>query len=187
MIHDPELIEKIQKLPKIQFDGDVFRATGIKADPAAFSTSGGRWSISGDSDGGFSILYTSLERNGALAEVASYLSLLSPVPQKSLKVHRITVSVNQTLKLAASNFSDLGIDPEAYGQRSYERTQLIGAAINFLELDGLIAPSARWSCDNLMIFENNHSLESKLEVIEDEEVLYQEWKQYSDNREGSVN
>ncbi len=120
-------------------------------------------------------MYTSLEREGAIAEVASYLALLTPVPRKPLKVHTLDVSVEKALRIAVTNFHALGIDTETYDRRNYERTQIVGAAANFLELDGLLAPSARWKCDNLMIFENRHSLNSKLVVDASEEVPFREW------------
>jgi hypothetical protein len=63
-----------------------------------------------------------------------------------------------------------------YGERDYVHTQNIGAALAFLGLDGLIAPSARWSCENLMIYQSNYqSLTERLEVIEDEQVDWGEW------------
>ena len=49
-----------------------------------------------------------------------------------------------------------------YGERDYAQTQNIGAAIAFLGLDGLITPSARWSCNNLMIFQTNHQPNERL-------------------------
>ena len=62
-----------------------------------------------------------------------------------------------------------------YGERDYEVTQSIGAAIACLGFDGLIAPSARWSCDNLMIDQSNHLLTEPLEVMEEAEVDWQAW------------
>lgn len=59
MIHDPELLDLIQRLPRSAFDGQVFRTTGLKADPTAFSTNGGRWAPPDGTDGSCSILYTS--------------------------------------------------------------------------------------------------------------------------------
>jgi glycerophosphoryl diester phosphodiesterase len=175
MIHDPELIDQIQKLPTTSFDDSVFRATGMNADPTAFSTNGGRWAAPEIEDGGFSILYTSLEGKGAVAEVASYLALLTPVPRKPLKLHTLGVSVDKALKVAVSDFEALGIDVGTYSQRNYERAQRVGAAINFLELDGLIAPSARWECDNLMIFANRHSMDLKLALSESKDVPFDDW------------
>ena len=176
MIHDPELIEQIQRLPHRSFNDNVFRATGINSDPTAFSTSGGRWAIPEGTDGGFSILYTSLVREGAIAEVASYLGLLNPIPKKPLKVHTISVSVDQAIRVAVGDFAALGIDPNDYSSRNYERTQLVGAAINFLELDGLLAPSARWQCENLMIFANNHPLDATLDAIDEELIPFTDWQ-----------
>ena len=39
-----------------------------------------------------------------------------------------------------------------YGERDYERTQAIGDAAYFLGFDGLLVPSARWDCQNLVVF-----------------------------------
>lgn len=175
MIHDPELLDAIAALPSGSLDRSVFRATGLTADPTVFSHSGGRWAPSDEDEGGFPILYTSLDKNGAIAEVASYLSLLSPVPRKSLKVSEIYVTTQKSLTLAYDRLGSLGINTAGYSARSYKKTQVVGAAINFLGYDGLIAPSARWNCENLMIFEANHLLESRLDILSSEEVAPEEW------------
>lgn len=110
--------------------------------------------------------------------MASYLKLQTPVPNKPLNLHTLAVSPKKTLKLAMGDFQSLGINQKLYGQRNYERTQLIGAAINFLEFDGLLAPSARYKCYNLMLFENNYSLEAKLEVKSTELVTPPDWQKF---------
>ena len=100
-----------------------------------------------------------MERDGALAEVVSYLMLLTPLPlSRPLKVSRLGVSTAKTLRLARVGLEGLGVDMARYGERDYARTQNIGAALAFLGLDGLIAPCARWQCDNLMIYQTNHLL-----------------------------
>lgn len=176
MIHDLELTDRLGALQQESFDGHVFRATGPNADPTASSTSGGRWAPSSRQDCWYPVLYTSLERDGAIFEVATYLGQLTPVPKKPLMVHEIAVTTSKTLRLVRANFSELGIDESRYGERNYHRTQEIGAAINFLELDGLIAPSARWDCDNLIIFSENHSLNERLEKLRSERVEWREWQ-----------
>ncbi|MEO1226439.1 MAG: RES domain-containing protein [Pseudomonadota bacterium] len=90
-------------------------------------------------------------------------------------MHKLGVSVEKALKIVVADFPALGIDPKSYDQRNYDRTQVVGAAINFLEMDGLLAPSARWSCDNLMIFANSHSLDARLTVESTEDVHFDEW------------
>lgn len=170
MIHDPELLDHLSTLPVESFDGKVHRATGVSADPTAASSNGGRWSPPD-----VSVLYTSLEPDGALAEVASYLALLTPLPRKPLRLHEIETATNCTLRFLRSDFPALGLEEELYGLRDYAVTQRIGAAINFLGYDGLISPSARWNCENLTIFVDNHPLDNKLNVINSKDVDWQDW------------
>ena len=175
MIHDQGLVDQLSVLAVERFDGDVFRVTGASADPLASSSNGGRWAPPANG-GEVSILYTSLERDGALAEVVSYLAMLTPLPtSKPLKVSRLGVSTSRTLRIARVTLERLGVDIVQYGERDYRRTQNIGAALAFLGLDGLIAPSARWACDNLMIYTANHLLTERLELIESELVEWGSW------------
>lgn len=122
------------------------------------------------------ILYTSLVWDGALAEVVSYLALLTPLPtSRPLKVSRLSVSTSKTLRLVRVELQGLGVDLTRYGERDYSRTQSIGAALAFLGIDGLIAPSVRWACDNLMIYQTNHLLSERLEVLAEENVDWGDW------------
>jgi len=180
LIHDPLLLDALSSLPVTEFEGRVFRVTGNQADPVAFSQSGGRWAMDTDKEGGCPILYTSTKREGAVAEVASYLALLTPIPQKPLKMNELEVSLDKTLRLAVTDFASVGIEGTTYDVRNYLQTQRVGAAINFLELDGLIAPSARWNCDNLMIYGDNHSMEKQLEVIGSSALPFDEWISYAE-------
>ncbi|MBV8356933.1 MAG: RES family NAD+ phosphorylase [Deltaproteobacteria bacterium] len=176
MIHDQDLVDQLAGLATERFDGEVFRATRPSADPIAASIIGGRWAPGARSESDAAVLYTSLESDGALAEVVTFLAEQTPMPgPRPLKVSRLGVSTAKTLRLARAHLERLGVEMSRYGERDYGRTQEIGAALSFLGLDGLIAPSARWPCDNLMIFANNHSLTDRLEVIGDTEVEWRSW------------
>ena len=175
MIHDPVLTDQLSALPTVRFDGEVFRVTGMSADPIAPSINGGRWAPRPNGDPGVSVLYTSLERDGALAEVVSYLVDLTPRPSKPVRAHRLAVTTSRSLRLLQADLEGLGVDPKRYGERDYSVTQKIGAAMNFLGLDGLIAPSARWECENLMIFAENHGVLEKLEAVDADDVDWQAW------------
>ena len=94
---------------------------------------------------------------------------------RPLKISQLGVSTSKTLRLARVTLESLKVDMNRYGRRDYVRTQNIGAALAFLGVDGLIAPSARWKCDNLMIFTGNHQLSKRLEVIQSEEVHWLSW------------
>ena len=113
---------------------------------------------------------------GRIAEVASFLAELTPIPgPRPISVTRLAVSTSHTLQLVRTDLATLGVDLARYGERDYDRTQKIGAALVFLGFDGLIAPSARWSCDNLMIFGDNHALTEKLEVVGEELFEWRVW------------
>lgn len=176
MIHDQNLVDWLSLLPVERFEGEVFRATGLSADALAFSGSGGRWAPPARDGADVSVLYTSFQRDGAIAEVVSWLTQLTPLPlSRPLKLSRLGVSTAKTLRLARIGLERLGIDMARYGERDYDRTQNVGAALAFLGLDGLIAPSARWNCDNLMIYQANHLLRERLDVLETEQVDWIAW------------
>ncbi len=175
MIHDQGLVDQLSAFPLERFDGEVFRAVRVSADALAFSVKGGRWAPPAQDGLDVPVLYTSLERDGALAEVASYFAMLTPLPSKPLKIAKLGVSTSKTLRLARAGLEVLGVDMARYGSRDYQQTQSIGAALAFLGLDGLIAPSARWHCDNLMVYQTNHSLTERLDVLGEEQVDWRAW------------
>lgn len=171
MIHDSELLDQLSRLPQCAFESDVFRATRKGLNPLAPSTSGGRWSP----PDGPAVLYTSLEREGSLAEIAHHLSQFTPIPSKPIVVHTLSVATRRTLRILKADRPVLGIDADRYAEDNYHATQALGAAIAFLECDGLIAPSARWPCDNLILFMDNCGPEMRLEVSRSEDVDWLGW------------
>ncbi|MEX2648820.1 MAG: RES family NAD+ phosphorylase [Alphaproteobacteria bacterium] len=179
MRYDPDLADRLGAFPTDRFKGEVFRATRKSADPVAPSLSGGRWARPQSTDDpGTSVLYTSMERDGAMAEVASVLADQSPVPGSlTIKVTRLAVTTSRTFRLVSASLAALGVDMSRYGERDYARTQEIGSTLAWLGLDGLIAPSARWTCESLMIFTDNHNLREKLESIGEEFVEWRQWAQ----------
>lgn len=171
MIHDPRLIDVLSKLPTQTFSGEVFRATRRNLDPITPSTSGGRWAP----QDGPAVLYTSFERNGALAEIAYHWSQFDPRPTKPAMLHHLGVQSNRTLRLIRSDLSGLGIGSSEYDIPNYSRTQEVGAVVAFIGCDGLIIPSARWDCENLVLFTDNLAMDIALELKASEEVDWQLW------------
>lgn len=171
MIHDPDLLDRLADLPTESFHGDVFRATRLSLDPLAASASGGRWGPTG----GPNVLYTSLLRDGALAEISFHWSLQTPRPSRPAAVHTLRVTAPTTLRLIRAEIAALGVSGTEYVRPNLQRTQEIGAAIEFLGYDGLIAPCARWACDNLVLFPDSASFAGSLEAIGREEVDWLMW------------
>lgn len=172
MIHDPALLDKLCAFDPIKFEDHVFRATRKSLDALTPSTSGGRWAPK-DS---VSVLYTSCTRDGALAETCFHWSQFTPTPTKPVALHKLRVTAKKTLRLLRVDLETLGADWRKYSEVNYARTQEIGAAVAFLECDGLIAPCARWDCENLMIFTDNHRVDdNELELVSTEEVDWRAW------------
>lgn len=61
----------------------------------------------------------------------------------------------------------LGMDWGRYAEADYSLSQEIGAAVSFLECDGLIVPSARWDCNNVIAFTDNEGPHTQLAVVGD--------------------
>ena len=64
---------------------------------------------------------------------------------------------------------------DVYQNVNLTRTQEIGAAVEFLDCDGLIAPSARWGCDNLMLFPERMGTDATLQRVRSETIDWIAW------------
>jgi hypothetical protein len=171
LIHDPELLDKLAAFKTEPFEGQTYRATRMSLDPTAYSSWGGRWAPKDDCPA----LYTSLEPDGAIAEISYHWGLMIPKPTKPVMLHTLNVSASQTLKLIRADLKALGVDLDRFGNLDYIRTQEIGSAVAFLDNDGLIVPSARWDCDNLILFENG-ALKVQLDPVgEPRQIDWQAW------------
>jgi hypothetical protein len=175
MKYDPELADQLSSHQTESFEGRVYRATRPLADPTAPSTNGGRWANPENNE---PVLYTSMEKEGALAEVCSVLAQQTPVPGAvQIKVTTLSVTTSKSLRLTRNQLIALGVDMEQYGTRDYGRTQEIGSTAAWLGFDSLIAPCARWSCDNLVLFANKHNMDERLQVDGHVLVEWREWAQ----------
>jgi RES domain-containing protein len=154
---DNTLIDAVETHRPVQFEGTVWRVVRETRSPLACARSGGRWD-----DGTFDVLYTAAERDGAIAEMYFHLARGQPVfpSQVRYELHELSVTLERALKLAdLAALAALGRDTARYGQLSYDartdeypRSQDIAEVAHFLEFDGLIVPSARWACSNIILF-----------------------------------
>ena len=146
---DLELLDALDGLERIALELTVWRAVRQGRDVLAASATAGRWD-----PGTFDVLYTALARDGAIAEMHFHLSRQPVFPSRvKFTVSEIAVRTARTLKFADLNaLRPLGVDVRTYVQVLYRRTQEIGDAAAFLGFDGIIAPSARWDCNNLVLF-----------------------------------
>ena len=126
-----------------------------------------------------SVLYGAADRDGAIAEINFHLSRGQSVFPSRMRhdLFELSIRAQQTLVLADMNqLKQLGVDDSRYRELLYTRTQEIGAAAAFLGFDGLIVPSARWNCQNIILFLDVINLE-EIETISVERVDWQTWRQ----------
>ena len=131
----------------------------------------------------FDVLYTSLEPDGAVAEIHFHLSRQPVFPSKFVwQLHEIALRATKTLQFAdLAALAPLGVDSARYGEILYGRTQAIGDAADFLGFDGLIAPNARWPCQNLVIF-TDRVAPADLEVLSRALIDWTAWRKTSRRR-----
>lgn len=171
---DLTLLDKIDAFARERFEGRVWRCVREGRDPLLGSPSQSRWC-----NGEFSVLYTSLDRDGALAEINALLSLQPVFPSKLRWIcYEVRVRAPNTLRLAdLPTLEKLGVDTSAYAQRRYERTQGVADAAFFLGFDGLLVPSARWDCSNLVLFTDRLG-PADIELVSDSgvDIHWTEWR-----------
>ncbi|MBK6615299.1 MAG: hypothetical protein IPG27_14700 [Ottowia sp.] len=90
-------------------------------------------------------------------------------------LHKLRVMAHRTLRLVRADLPTLGVPESAYTDVNLPRTQEIGAAVEFLGCDGLIAPCARWACDNLILFPDRMGLDATPEIVTSEAVDWVTW------------
>lgn len=169
---DLALLDVLDAHPGIAFEGDVWRIARPERDVLQGHPSKARWD-----PGTFDVLYTSLAREGVLEEIHFHLSRQPVFPSRLQSIlHRITVQTRRTLKLAdLQAVAALGIAPETFSSLDYSRSQEIADAADFLGFDGIIAPSARWPCQNLVLFTDKLA-PGDLVLAESEPVDWDVWR-----------
>ena len=169
---DPELLEYLESCRHGRFDGIVKRVVWADRSPIQGSNSGrGRWN---SPDCQFEVLNTSLAAEGADAEFEAFWLLFEQRPDRRALNWKLRVRLLRVVELGFEEFGKLGIEPTVYRTRDYSRTQEISDALNYLGCDGLIAPSARYDCNNLVVYMQNLNRDCFLEEINSREFLWPE-------------
>jgi RES domain-containing protein len=173
-VHDRAILDALDAIDPKPFEGEVWRVTRKGREALRGSGTHGRWSPNGE----FEVLYTSLEREGALAEIGYRLSLEPVWPSRiQHEIHRIEARTARTLHIAdLAALQPLGVDIAKYQGFDYEATQAITAAAYFLAFDGLLVPSARSRCANLVLFLERVTEYGHLDVRESQPVDWTAWR-----------
>ena len=156
-VRDNAIIDILETIPKQLFEGSVWRIVRGDRDPLRSSAPKGRWD-----DGSFEVLYTSLEADGARAEMYFHLLRGQPVfpSQMEFRLYEIDLKLARAIEIPdKDHLAAIGVDVNNYGGLGYSRkdeeytaSQMIGEAAHFLDADALIVPNARWACRNVVLF-----------------------------------
>lgn len=169
---DPDLLDLLDAHEGVAFEGNVWRIVREGRDVLQGYPASARWD-----PGTFDVPYASLKREGALAEIYFHLTRQPVFPSKIRSMlYRIEVKTRRTLRIAdLGALEALGVSRDSYSGLSYERTQEIGDAAAFLGFDGILAPSARWPCQNLVLFLDRFAPHD-FAVFESEAVDWIAWR-----------
>lgn len=170
---DDRLLDLVGAIEPTPYKGPMWRVVRAGRDVLDGSRGSGRWNTAD-----MSVLYGAAERDGAIAEIALHLGRGQSVFPSRMRhdLFELAVKAKQALVLAdMAQLKRLGVDEGRYRELLYTRTQEIGAAAAFLGFDGLIAPSARWDCQNIILFLDAIDLE-EVRSISFEPVDWTAWR-----------
>jgi len=172
---DSDLIDALELCAPIELNQTLWRVVHESRDPCQCSRPGGRWD-----DESIEVLYTSVERDGAMAEMHFHLRRGQPVvPSKiAYRLHELHITIDGVIDLTDRQFLlNIGVDMSSFGQllyankdQEYQRTQQIGEAAHFLDFSGILVPNARSDCNNVVLFCDRFTPD-QLDEIDDHGII----------------
>ena len=166
MIYPPDLLDVLQSAAASAWSGTVYRHMFGSYPPARSNTTGARWN-----DADLAAIYTSCERDTALAEAEYYIAIQPLRPRAKRTLYTIRVSLKNVLDLTAPRLlPELGINDSVLSNPDHSACRRIGGAVHWLGHDGLLVPSARRAGGtNLVIYGQDFSV-SEFEIISEERI-----------------
>ena len=168
-IRDRALLDALERLTQAPFSGTVWRSVREGRSPIECWRAGGRWD-----DRSFDVLYTSEVREGAVEERRFHLFRGQPFPPSKVRYELFELRVRLSAVISFNDFDALqsiGLDTGSYGKVSYDAkeieyptSQQIAEASFFLGADGILVPSARHECQNLIVF-CEQDTQMKIELV----------------------
>jgi RES domain-containing protein len=171
--HDDRLLDALGEIEGEPFQGAMWRVVRAGRSVLDGSRGAGRWNPAT-----LSVLYGAEAPDGALAEMHYHLARGQSVFPSRMQhdLYELRIATKQTLVLAdMQQRARLGIEERRYREMLYERTQEVGAAAAFMGFGGIIAPSARWDCQTIVLFLDAFDLDD-IEVVGSERINWNAWR-----------
>lgn len=168
MVHDPALLDALERFDSESWEGIVFRHVLGQTAPDRANVRGTRWNPPE-----VSALYVSLDRETAKAEGDRILEVQSVRPRVKRFIYELGLRLDRVLDLSEkAALAALGISEDELRGDSFEACQRVGSAVAWGEHDGLLVPSVRHEGGtNLVVYTANQAVESELEVRAKTEIV----------------
>ena len=161
-----DVLKVLEALESKPWGGTVWRHMFGDNPPTRENRLGARWNPAG-----VPAIYVSLNRGTALAEGEYAAAIQSLRPTVKRAIYKLLVRLGKVLDLSSrSVLHELGINEPELANVDHTDCQRIGGAVEWLEHDGLLVPSARSAGGNLVIFTRKRGPDAYFEII-DSEVL----------------
>lgn len=161
MIHDPDLLDAIEGMGAETLVGiTVWRHMFNDNPPELSNTRGARWNPAG-----LAAIYTSQERDTAIAEGQHAIDSQPLRPKARRYVYELRVSAQRALRITESDLSVLGLDVGDLSSPDFTACQRVAAHAAFLEYDALVVPSARADGTNIVILVNELAADAVFERV----------------------
>jgi len=166
MIHRVELLDALQQAPSRRLDTTAWRHMFGVRPPDRENTRGARWNPPG-----VAAIYLSLTRDGAIAEGDHAIAVQPFRPRARRVVYAVRLTLNNVLDLTdPSDLTRTGLTADDLAADDPTACREIGAAVHWLEQDGLLVASARGDDRNLVIYPANRSPDAVFDFGDGEQI-----------------
>lgn len=165
-VHDPELLDALERLGAAPFHGTVWRHMFNDYPPELANTRGARWN-----PGGVSAIYTSVKDTVAIAEAQYAMDSqpLRPRPRRRV-VYELELSLAQVVDLTQGRHLGVGLTDEELASDDMTACQAVGAAAAWLGWDGLVVPSVRADGENVVVLVDMLAPDAILRRLREREI-----------------
>ena len=164
MIHTPEWLDLLQTAPVLDWIANIYRHMFGDNTPDRSNTAGARWNPPGTE-----AIYTSCERETALAEAEHIISLQPLRPRAKRTLYTVDASLRTVLDLREMTLLEqLGLSSRDLVETDFTACQGVGGAVAWLRYNGLLVPSARRPGGNNLVIYRQNPTTDVFEVVDSE-------------------
>ncbi|HUH67872.1 MAG TPA: RES family NAD+ phosphorylase [Mycobacterium sp.] len=165
-IHDPVLLDQIERLGTQRFEGHVWRHMFNDHPPELSNTRGARWNPPG-----VAAIYTSLAPATALAEARHAIDIqpVRPKPRRRV-LYELLITLDSAVDLTTERYKEVGLTELDLGADDFSPCQRVGGAVAWLGYDGIIVPSARANGGNVVILVDSVAPDALFQRVGETEI-----------------